>query len=94
MSEDLQQKYQKAIKAMKSGENLVARDLLNEVIELDEENVDAWVALSKVVDNDDEKRICLTTILQLDPTNSYARTELAKSEAKIEQTASEEEDKN
>ncbi len=91
MSEDLQSKFQNAIKAMKSGDNITARDLLNEVIEEDEENVEAWVALSKVVDNDDEKRICLTTILQLDPTNSYARTELAKSEAKIEKTASEEE---
>lgn len=91
MSEDLQKKYQDAMKAMKAGNNIVARDLLNEVIEADEENVEAWVALSKVVDNDDEKRICLTTILQLEPTNSYARTELAKSEAKIEQTASDEE---
>jgi hypothetical protein len=91
MSEDLQKKYEEAIQALNDGENIVARDLLNEVIEEDEENVDAWVALSKAVDNDDEKRICLTTILQLDPTNSYARSELQKSEAKIEQTVNEEE---
>ena len=91
MSEDLQKKYQNALKAMNAGENIVARDLLNEVIEEDEENIDAWIALSKAVDNDDEKRICLTTILQLDPTNAYARSELAKSEAKIEQTANDEE---
>jgi len=91
MSEDLQKKYQDAMKAMKAGDNIVARDLLNDIIEADEENIQAWIALSKVVDNDDEKRICLTTILQLEPTNSYARTELAKSEAKIEQTANDEE---
>jgi hypothetical protein len=91
MSEDLQRMYQDAIKAMKAGDQVKARDLLNEVIENDEENMDAWVALSKVVDNDDEKRICLTTILQLDPTNAYARKALEKSEAKIEKTSSDEE---
>lgn len=91
MSEDLQQMYQNALKAMKNGDNATARNLLNDVLEQDEENVDAWITLSKVVDHDGEKRICLTTILQLDPTNSYARKELAKSEAKIEQTSNDEE---
>lgn len=91
MSEDLQAKYQEAIKAMQAGGTAKARRLLNEILEEDEEHVDAWVALSKVVDNEDEKRICLTTILQLDPANSYARRELAKSEEKIEQTTADEE---
>jgi len=91
MSEDLQKLYQDAQKAMKAGNKEKARDLLSQVVEEDEENVDAWVALSKVVDNDAEKRICLTTILQLDPTNSYARKELAKSEEKIEKGKNEEE---
>ena len=91
MSDDLQKMYKDALKAMKAGETEKARNLLSEVVEEDEENIDAWVALSKVVDNDAEKRICLTTILQLDPTNSYARKELAKSDEKIEQGKDEEE---
>jgi len=91
MSEELQGLYQDALKAMKAGDKEKARNLLSQVVEEDEENVDAWVALSKVVDNDAEKRICLTTILQLDPTNAYARKAMEKSEQKIEQGKNEEE---
>ena len=90
MSEDLRM-YDNAIEAMEAGDNEKARELLSQVVEAEEENVDAWIALSKVVDNDDEKRICLTTILQLDPSNSYARRELAKSEEKFEQSKQDEE---
>lgn len=91
MSEDLQKMYQDALAAMKAGDKEKARNLLSEVVEEDEENIDAWVALSKVVASDAEKRICLTTILQLDPTNSYARKELIKSDEKIEQSKDKEE---
>lgn len=91
MSEDLQKLYDDAIKAMNAGENHKARNMLNRYLEADEENVEAWVALYKVVDDVDEKRICLTTILQLDPANSYARRELAKSEEQIERTQNDEE---
>ncbi len=91
MSEDLQKMYQDALRAMTTGDNETARNLLYQLVEEDEENVEAWVALSKVVENDAEKRICLTTILQLDPTNEYAQKALAKSEEKIEKGKSEEE---
>lgn len=91
MSEDLQGLYEEAMQAVKAGDKEKARNLLQQVVEEDEENVDAWVALSKVVDNDAERRICLTTILQLDSGNAYARKALAKSEEKIELGKNEEE---
>lgn len=91
MSQDPQAMYIEALEAIDNDNPSKARDLLSRVVELDEENVDAWIALSKVVDNEGERRICLTTVLQLDPNNAYAKKELAKSEAKVELAKSEEE---
>lgn len=91
MSQDLHSMFQEALAANESGNPQKARDLLSKLVELDDENVEAWIELSKVVDNEDERRICLTTVLQLEPNNSYARRELAKSEAKVDLSKSEEE---
>jgi tetratricopeptide (TPR) repeat protein len=46
-------------------------------VELDEENVSAWLWLSGVVDSLDERGICLENVLALDPNNDAARRGLA-----------------
>ncbi|HEX9924684.1 MAG TPA: tetratricopeptide repeat protein [Anaerolineae bacterium] len=55
-----------------------ARDLLTQVVELDETNVIAWLWLSTVMDDLAEKRLCLENVLVLDPDNKPAQSGLAQ----------------
>lgn len=49
-----------------------ARQLLLQVIEQDETLIPAWLWLSTVTDDPDEKRTCLENVLILEPDNKYA----------------------
>lgn len=80
MSEQAEQLYQEAMMAVDGGNPKRAADLLKETVENDPEMVAAWVELAKLLEDKDEKRIALTTILQLDPQNEYAKNELAETE--------------
>lgn len=55
-----------------------AQELLLRVIELDQENVSAWLWLSTVVSTSEERRICLENVLLLDPQNKHALAGLAR----------------
>jgi tetratricopeptide (TPR) repeat protein len=55
-----------------------ARDLLTQVVELDETNVIAWLWLSTVMDDLAERRLCLENVLILDPDNEPAQKGLAQ----------------
>lgn len=77
-----QDKLALGIEAAREGEIEVARDLLSQVVEEDENNVQAWQWLARITNDVDEKRIYLTTILQLDPGNEYATTALETLENK------------
>ena len=55
-----------------------AKELLFRVIELDEENVSAWLWLSTVVDTQEERETCLENVLLLDPHNKHAQAGLAR----------------
>lgn len=65
------------IAAAKSGQRERAYDLLKQVVQADEENILAWLWLSGVTDNLDDREICLENVLTLDPTNEAARKGLA-----------------
>lgn len=58
---------------LQAGKRAEAADLLKRAVEADSENVEIWLALARALENRDEKRIALTTILQLDPSNDEAR---------------------
>lgn len=79
------------IEAARNGDKETARKLFEEVLENDDKNVKAWMLLYRVVDDITEKRICLTTILQLEPDNEKAREALEKLDAKSAQTKADEE---
>lgn len=66
------------IVAAKAGQRERARELLSRAIECDEENVSAWLWLSGVTDNLDEREICLQNVLSLDPDNEAACKGLAQ----------------
>jgi tetratricopeptide (TPR) repeat protein len=72
------------IAAAKAGERERARDLLVRVVEQDEDRPQAWLWLSGVVDDLEDREICLENVLALDPENPYARKGLALVREKLE----------
>ena len=64
---------QRGIAAAKAGQREVARKLLTQAAEQDERSVAAWLWLSSVVDNLDDREVCLENVLTLDSANQMAR---------------------
>jgi dipeptidyl aminopeptidase/acylaminoacyl peptidase len=79
------------IEAARAGDRDKARKLFEEVLEKNDQNIKAWMLLYRVVDDENEKRICLTTVLQLDPSNQKAREALEKLDAKAQKSKADEE---
>lgn len=71
------------IQAARAGDRRVARDVLEQVVEQDQGNEKAWFWLASVVDTDDERRMCLRTVLKINPNNDKARAALEKIEARL-----------
>lgn len=82
---------QQGIEAARAGEKDKARKLFEQVLETDDENVKAWMWLYRVVDTEDEKRICLTSILRIDPSNEKAQQALDKLDAKVQMSKADQE---
>jgi hypothetical protein len=59
------------------GETRVAESLFRRAVELEPDNVAAWLALSGVVSSLAEKRRCLERVRTLDPANEEAKAALA-----------------
>ncbi len=66
------------IAAAQAGQNPLARTLLSRVVEQDANVTAAWRWLSWVVDDPEEREICLENVLILDPQDAAAREELAR----------------
>ena len=65
------------IAAARAGDKREARALLLQVIDLNDQVEDAWLWLSGVVDEAQERQICLENVLTLNPDNETARKGLA-----------------
>jgi tetratricopeptide (TPR) repeat protein len=65
------------IAAVKAGQNERAHDLLIRVVARDEQNAQAWLWLSSVVDDLEDRKVCLENVLEIDPDNDAARKGLA-----------------
>lgn len=76
MSDKAQQLFEEAMQANLSGDTSRATDLLRQVVNEEPENLAAWEALSQQLTDPDERRRALTTVLQLDPDNEYAKNAL------------------
>jgi hypothetical protein len=86
MSADNHQELLRQITELaRSGKRDQARELVEQILGEDDENVRAWTWLYRLSDDVDEKRIALTTILQLDPTNARARQALDRIEGRTGQ---------
>lgn len=62
--------------AIKTGNKEAAREYLDQVVENSEYNEEAWFLLYQVVDTDEERRICLENVLELNPEHDEARAAL------------------
>ena len=67
---------QRGIEAARAKRNAEARELLMYVVQLDEQNEQAWLWLSGVVESDDDRRVCLENVLALNPANQRAQAGL------------------
>ena len=73
---DLKQLLRDGITAARAGQKEQARDLLLRVIDQNDRSEPAWLWLSGVVDDPEERRICLENVLAVNPNNAAAQTGL------------------
>lgn len=74
----MNEQLQEGIRAAKAGDRETARTLLLRVVTEEEENEQAWLWLSGVMETWEERRICLENVLTLNPDNEVAQRGLAK----------------
>lgn len=79
MSEtSVQEKLRAGITAVKNGDRIQGRALLEAVLATDERNEKAWLWLSGAVETAEERQICLENVLAINPENRLAQKGLAK----------------
>jgi Flp pilus assembly protein TadD len=64
---------QKGIALAKAGRKEEARDILLQVVELDERNESAWLWISGVVDDQEDRAVALENVLAINPANEWAK---------------------
>jgi hypothetical protein len=74
----MDQLVQLAVTTANKGDKNKAMEYLKQAIASNVRDVDAWLVLSALVDQEDRKRQCLNRVLALDPVNRIAREELLK----------------
>jgi hypothetical protein len=78
VSNDIDQLLREGIAAAKLGDKQTAQERLRRVVELDQQNEMGWFWLASVVENDDERRICLGNVVVINPNNTRAQKMLDK----------------
>src|SRR4030042_5903502 len=73
---DLKQLLRDGITAARAGQKERARELLLRVIEQNDRSEPAWLWLSGMVDDAEERRICLENVLAINPNNAAAQAGL------------------
>ncbi|MFN8448282.1 MAG: hypothetical protein U0521_06760 [Anaerolineae bacterium] len=91
-SNDIAELLNKGIEAARDQRRNEARGYFERVVELDEKNEKGWFWLASVVDSDEERRICLSNVLHINPNNERAKRALdaLQAKAKEQRTAVEE----
>jgi hypothetical protein len=80
---DIQAALTQAIAAAKAGRRAEARHLLENILDQDERNEQAWLWLSGVVDDQEDRIICLENVLTINRRNETARKGLAALQANV-----------
>ena len=93
MSEEhnLQDLMRQGIEAAREGKKSEAKTFFQQVVDLDDKNEKAWMWLASVVDSDEERRVCLSNALFINPNNERAQSAMAKLDARSQQQKQDEE---
>ena len=67
--QEVKQLLREGVEAARAGDKAKARDRFERVTELDENNERAWLYLAQVVDTDEERRVCFSNVLVINPDN-------------------------
>ncbi len=73
MSDDIARLLYEGAVAVNTGHKAEAQEKLLKVIELDEQNEQAWLWLSGAVEDPSDQEIALENVLALNPTNTFAQ---------------------
>lgn len=73
----------KANEAQAQGNEEEARGWLEGIVELDQRDPDAWLALAKLVPNARERMVCYSEVLQLLPGNAEAKDGLRQARREL-----------
>ncbi len=76
--EEIQQLLKTGIEAAQSGNKIIARHILEQVVSKDPGNEMGWLWLASVVDTVDERRESLEQVLSINPNNERARQAISK----------------
>jgi hypothetical protein len=79
---DAQELVRKGIEVARSGDKVGAKELFERAVEIAPNDERAWFWLASVVETDEEKRICLSRVLDINPGNERALKTLEKLQAK------------
>lgn len=90
-SDDIQQLMREGIEAAREGKKSEAKALFQQVVDQDDKNEKAWMWLASAVDTDEERRVCLSNVLFINPNNERAQTAMAKLDAKAKSNQQDEE---
>jgi tetratricopeptide (TPR) repeat protein len=82
MTPNIDAMVQQGVKAYRAGNKSEARAFLLKAVELDEQNEQAWLWLSAVVDDVEEQITCLENVLVVNPNNQQALKGIAALKAK------------
>ena len=85
--QDIRQLLREGVEAARAGDKATARDLFEQVTELDESNEQAWFRLAAVVESDEERRVCLENVLHINPDNERAQQILDRLVARQEEAS-------
>ncbi len=79
-SKQIKQLLRQGVTAAKAGDKEKARKLFEKVIEQDKNNEKAWLYMARVVESEEQQRVCLGNVLYLNPDNEKARRLLSRLE--------------
>lgn len=93
MSEEhnLQDLMRQGIEAAREGRKAEAKNFFQQVVDLDDKNEKAWMWLASVVETDEERRVCLSNALFINPNNERAKSAMAKLDARSQSQKQDEE---
>ncbi len=74
---ELARLIERGVEAARAGYKEEAEELLSQAVAIDPENERAWLWLSAVVEGIEAQRECLNRVLEINPTNSFARAGLS-----------------